>query len=275
MRQLAKRISFGSAMMLFLLSGFPSWPSVSLAAMPFSGLIVFGDSLSDNGNAGRFSNGPVWVETMAERMGLDLHPARSGGTNYAVGGARSQGGFMDVLSQTAAFISRQRVDPEALYIVFGGANDLLASPCRADHSSAAREAAAAIGTSTSQLSAAGAVHILVPNLPDIGRAPVVRAQGAYCADTARALTRVYNAALEEVLDAVEARAQIRLRRLDAFSLAEQVFANPQKAGFHDVTTPCRGGDCEGMLFWDYLHPTTAAHSLLAQQALDVLGITTP
>lgn len=94
-------------------------------------------------------------------------------------------------------------------------------------------------------------------------------------DTLRTLTRMYNVALDEVLDVVETRAQIRLRRLDVFSLAEQVFASPQKAGFRDVTTPCRGGGCDGILFWDPLHPTTAAHSLLAQEALGVLGIGAP
>jgi outer membrane lipase/esterase len=36
----------------------------------FDHLIVFGDSLSDIGNAGRFSNGPVWVEQLAEMQTL-------------------------------------------------------------------------------------------------------------------------------------------------------------------------------------------------------------
>jgi phospholipase/lecithinase/hemolysin len=261
--------------MLFLLPGLLFSRPAALAAPAFSDLIVFGDSLSDSGNAGRFSNGPVWVERIAERMGLDLQPARSGGTNYAVGGARTHGGLTDVLSQTAVFMSQRRVDPEALYIVFAGANDLLAASCRAPDSGLAREAAEAIGTATGRLIAAGAVHLLVPNLPDIGRAPVVRARGAACAETARTLTGMYNAALDEVLDVVELGTDVRLRRLDVFGLAEQVFASPRRAGFRDVTTPCWGGDCDGVLFWDPLHPTTAAHSLLAREALGVLGINAP
>jgi phospholipase/lecithinase/hemolysin len=94
-------------------------------------------------------------------------------------------------------------------------------------------------------------------------------------DTARTLTRMYNDALDEVLDVVETRAQIRLRRLDVFSLADQVFASPQKVGFRDVITPCRGGGSDGILFWDPLHPTTAAHSLLAREALGILGLGAP
>ena len=276
MRQQPRRICFVVGLMAFLLSGLLFWRSAALAATPFSGLIVFGDSLSDNGNAGRFSNGPVWVETIAERMELELQPARSGGTNYAIGGARIHGGFTDVLSQTAMFLSqRGDADPDALYIVFAGANDLLASACQARDTSVGREAAEAIGTAVGQLVAAGAVHILVPNLPDVGRAPVVRAQGADCADHARGLTQMYNAALDKVLDAVETQMQVRLYRLDVFSLAEELFADPQRVGFRNVTTPCRGEGCDGALFWDRLHPTTAAHSLLAQEALGVLGIGSP
>ena len=245
----------------------------ALAAPPFSDLIVFGDSLSDNGNVSRFSNGPVWVEWMAAAMGLELRPARSGGTNYATAGARTHGGSMDVLAQTAAFLNhRGDADPKAFYVVFAGANDLLASPCQARNTSVVRQAAEAMGSVVGRLAAAGAVNILVPNLPDVGRAPVVRAQGADCAESARRLTRMYNAALEEVLTALETSKHIRLYRLDVFSLAEQVFADPKGAGFRNVTAPCQGQACECALFWDWLHPTTAAHDLLAQQALEILGL---
>jgi phospholipase/lecithinase/hemolysin len=56
-------------------------------------LVVFGDSLSDTGNAGRFSNGPVWVEQLAEKLKLPLLPSGRGGQNYAVGERGSDQGL--------------------------------------------------------------------------------------------------------------------------------------------------------------------------------------
>jgi outer membrane lipase/esterase len=47
----------------------------SAQALPtFDQIVVFGDSLSDNGNAGRASNGAVWVEHLATRFGFMLEP---------------------------------------------------------------------------------------------------------------------------------------------------------------------------------------------------------
>jgi phospholipase/lecithinase/hemolysin len=43
------------------------------AQSAFDHMVVFGDSLSDAGNAGRFSNGPVWVEELAARLRLEAH----------------------------------------------------------------------------------------------------------------------------------------------------------------------------------------------------------
>ena len=87
--------------MIWLLAG-------QLAAAPFSSLYVFGDSLSEMGNVfaathhlipsdppyfrGRFSKGPVWVEHLAEQLGLPLianggDPTVIQGNNFAAGGA--------------------------------------------------------------------------------------------------------------------------------------------------------------------------------------------
>jgi cholinesterase len=45
--------------------------SAAAQAQPtFDHLVIFGDSLSDSGNAGRYSNGPVWVEQLAEMLRL-------------------------------------------------------------------------------------------------------------------------------------------------------------------------------------------------------------
>ena len=81
-----------------------------VSAAPFSAIYAFGDSLSDAGNAyiatdgksppappyalvngfGVSSNGPVWVQNLAGKLGLGaLLPSLAGGTDFAVGGAQT------------------------------------------------------------------------------------------------------------------------------------------------------------------------------------------
>jgi phospholipase/lecithinase/hemolysin len=70
----------------------------------FQNLVVFGDSLSDNGNTfssvglpkapycdGRWTNGPNWVDYFSQFAGIPDVSAflRNRGTNFAVGGSTS------------------------------------------------------------------------------------------------------------------------------------------------------------------------------------------
>ena len=73
----------------------------------FSTIYSFGDSLSDAGNVslgtlgtlpvgngiysgGRFTNGNVWVQDLAQNLGLAApKPSLAGGTDYAYGGAET------------------------------------------------------------------------------------------------------------------------------------------------------------------------------------------
>lgn len=241
----------------------------------FADLVVFGDSLSDTGNAGRFSDGPVWVEGIADRLDVRLKPSRSGGTNYAVGGARSHGRPMDVRGQLQAYLASpdRRSISGSLFVVFAGANDLLAAGCAGNRDRAAKTAAAAVAATVSDLAAAGARTILVPNLPDIGAAPLIQAQGNDCSNQARRLSRAFNAALENKLEDVEHRYRsLHLVRLDVFALSEQLLALPDEAASDRGGAPCTGESCNRVLFWDSLHPSARAHARLAAAALQALGL---
>ena len=79
------------------------------AVTPISELVVFGASESDVGNVyvatghtfpappyfnGRFTNGPNWVDHLADELSLErATPSILGGDNFAVGGATTGDGF--------------------------------------------------------------------------------------------------------------------------------------------------------------------------------------
>jgi outer membrane lipase/esterase len=249
----------------------------------FTKLVVVGDSLSDTGNvfaatagavppssryyAGRFSNGPVWVEYLAAALDLPFE-------NYAYGGAKTdQGNLFDGLfgldfpglADEVALVTSAPgpLDPDALYVVWAGANDFRAALA----TGALPDIAAVIANivhAVAELRLAGAQHVIVPNLPDLGLTPEGRASGA--APLLTFVSDTFNAHLEAAL-AVYAPDTIRI---DIFQLMQQTVRDPQEYGFTDVTTACltTAGVCaapEAHLFWDHVHPTTAGHALLADK----------
>jgi outer membrane lipase/esterase len=246
----------------------------SAQALPtFEQIVVFGDSLSDNGNAGRASNGPVWVEHLAARFGLVLKPSQAGGTNFAVGGARldPRSGNTSLRAQASAYLQAPRPAGPTLHIVYGGGNDLLAAVGQHQARTTVDTAVASLRSIVADLIRQGATDILVPNLPAIGITPAVRAQGRQAVDAGNKLAAHFNRALDQALSGFAGKTGLRLYRLDVWQLAERVTADPVAAGFVDITTPCgQRRPCEGYLFWDDVHPTTQAHRRLAEAAVQVL-----
>src|SRR5437867_626690 len=163
----------------------------------FTKLVVFGDSLSDTGNvfavtrgaipppstyyAGRFSNGPVWVEYLAEALDLPFE-------NYAYGGALTDtanlfdglGGvdFPGLRDEIDAYTGRpEGIDRRAIYLVWAGANDFRAALSRGQ----TPDIQAVISNlldAVDKLYADGARYVVVPNLPDLGLTPEGLASGA-------------------------------------------------------------------------------------------------
>jgi outer membrane lipase/esterase len=241
----------------------------AVARQVFDRIVVIGDSLSDMGNAGRFSNGPVWVEGLADRLGLPLEPARAGGTNYAIGGARldPRSGPDSLRSQTDQLLRSSRYDGRTLFVVFGGANDLLGIIGRPDAREKVEAAVAALHSIVADLVARGATDLLVPNLPDLGMAPAVRAYGRPAMMEAERWTTQFNAAADRVLQDVQSDRPFNLIRLDIHAMGERAMADPAAFGFTDVMRPCRDlPSCAGFLFWDPVHPTAQAHERLADAA---------
>jgi outer membrane lipase/esterase len=239
----------------------------------FDEIVVFGDSLSDTGNAGRFSNGPVWVEGVARALGLSVRPSEAGGTNYAIGGARLDpaSGPTSLPAQMQRHLKGSGLSRKRLYIVYGGGNDLIAAALGHAGDQLVDRAVEALRGMLSRLAEQGATDVLVPNLPDVGMTPAARSAGQTEINRAARLTRRFNQALEAVLRDLETTTSVRLYRLDVAAMAERARIDPAALGFVNVTRPCVGlPSCEGYVFWDELHPTTAAYARLAEAALSVL-----
>lgn len=259
-----KRILISLFTSLFFLSGMAS------VANAFSDVFVFGDSLSDSGAFSgifplacpsapyvgcRFSNGPVWAEILATDLGNSADTAYLGGTNYAIGGERSDELLLDVdttgIGQIPMFTAAVGgvADPNALYIIWAGGNDFLQNVPPGTYDPV--DAATNIVDSVLALSVLGATDFLVPNLP-----------------IADAWAFAFNGALAAGLDAVVG---LNITQLDVLSLVFDATLNPGTYGLTNAVDPCFDGltvcaNPNEYLLWDSVHPTTRGHEIIAAAA---------
>jgi len=284
------RMQFGFASLLFitfiiLFAG---------RAQAYSQVIAFGDSLSDNGNFfaltgqpgapyynGRVSNGPVWVETLAGgHLGVSLDDrAVAGATTGTVNTSGIGGGMTDQFGQYLVDVGGV-ADPNALYTVWGGANDFL-SLGGGDPATAIGVAVNNLLTGIGGLMAAGAQHFLVVTLPDLGLTP--RSIGDGGSASATLISSIFNGSLVFNLGNSFPGADISI--LDSFTLLQNVVANPGLFGLTNVTEPCFDaaalptptlcGNPDEYAFWDDIHPTNTLHNALADEALAVLPVPVP
>lgn len=259
-------------------------------AAPYTKLVVFGDSLSDVGNAfeatgvpaspyyqGRFSNGPIWVEDLANNLGVPSATAYLAnptvGTNFAVGGSTTASTYPNLGYTVGLYLNSVTnvADANALYVIWSGSNDFFqtidADPTNAVTNCTANMStwASNIAGTVSALHTAGAVNFLIPNLAPLGNTPKYNSNANK--NTVNSLVSSFNSVLAADLAGLEAtHGDLTIQSLDVYGLFNQMLLNPSGYGLDNVTDPAMttSGDDSRFLFWDSVHPTAAGHALLAQ-----------
>ena len=269
---------------------------IGASAATFNRIYVFGDSLSDTGNVfnltnfaksfvdptipidppagyfdGRYSNGPVWVDYLADALKLTVTPSSklavpfpititptgelgvnfffNGATttqsvNFAFGGAKAgldnagDPRLPGVLREVQGFtndliVANQSADPNALYIVWAaGSNDY-------GSGSVPNQVVGNISTAVRSLFDFGARNFLVPNAPDLGKTARARTLSEQQSIGLTNLTNAHNFLLDKTLsDLSQSLTGINLLPLDVNSLFNDAIENPGKFGLTNVTQAC-------------------------------------
>lgn len=303
----SKRLSRGLAALCLTTAAFAAEAS-------YSSVYFFGDSLSDTGNVysatngtyppppyyqGRFSDGPVWTERVAAGLGLpaDSTAWRQGGNNYAWGGALSgadghAGPGTGLLSQVFgqwALTTGGAADPNALYVIGIGSNDLL-DAVRTNSGSTVADVAFRQSVADTVLSnltkslgyfiSSGARNFLIANVTDLGLTPEMNLGGKGSAATE--VSKYYDALLDTALDNLRQIFAVNVAEVDLFSMLEDVVADTnsggQRFGLSNALYPCFAQNapaCSDSVFADGIHPTQIVQVRAGVLALSALGIPEP
>jgi phospholipase/lecithinase/hemolysin len=263
--------------------------SAALDLLRFENLVVFGDSLSDNGNLlalshgglpdphlysnGRFSNGPNWVDyfpsvaSSVTHFGpvtafYAAHLPNDHPTNFAIGGSTS--GVL--ASQIDAYVTSLggRSAASDLCVIWIGANDFAAGNINP------RETVENIRDGIALLSSAGARTFIVISIPDIALTPQVKAVPTII-QAARQFVFTVDALLYVELLPFAWLHRITVDIVDINRIFIPLVLNPGRFDFTNSSgfalDPSTGGgdtNPDDYVFWDGFHPTTKAHRIAAE-----------
>jgi len=257
-----------------------------------STLVVFGDSLSDNGNLfdligqpappaweGRASNGPTYAEQLARMLHMRLDDrafaaaeASDASPPVLVDPATGHALPINLSNQLAGYIADlhgHQAPRNTTVLINIGSNDYqgflqstLPNPqtIQAEVQNVVGSIAQAIDT----LTHAGVEKIVLFTLPDFGITPAVQAQGPEAVAFAHALDVANNTARAQM-----AASHPHVQVVDVFQLSEAFFADPHSFGFSAdlnqtwVAAGSRKFAPNEVAFFDGIHPTTAAHGIVA------------
>lgn len=266
--------------------------SFPLAGNAYDAIVAFGDSDTDTGNLPssppeywnkRFSNGPVWIEYLAQLLGL----AYDSSANFAVSGEEAA----DLGTQIDRFPGPGSAS-DVIYVIWAGSNDIL------NHftTNGSRDSAwelqiqsivSSLTVSCDLLYQKGARKILMLNVPDLTRSPsmTTRYSATYRSYIAGKI-RTTNSRLANAIAGVKSsHPGLEVYLLDAHRDVNYVTDHYTEYGFVNSTAGALNttafedksfdGPGANYIFWDKDHYTTKMHSLIAQWAQQVLPTQPP
>lgn len=273
--------------------------SPALAANPnnYSALYVFGDSLVDAGNIntitggtvpnraqgyfdGRFTNGYNYVDYINQQL-FDTATRASlrGGNNFAYGGARvvtdARDAIPDLNPQVASYLTRAgtQADPNALYILNAGGNDIFAlgraagDPTQllpftnsADYVNAILDQYTGAVLTLNQR---GARNIVITGIPN----------------SSVQFARDLDAVLQARLQGLDLAAGTNLFRYSYIDFFDRVATNPGSLGLPPLRTDrsciqlqAQATGCVGIFSFDGTHPTAAVQRALFEDMTRQFGL---
>lgn len=272
--------------------GFPDHanPPVKL----FSRIILLGDSLVDTGNAflfsgglfppldmyyqGRFSDGILWCEYLAEDWDLEI-------LDYACGGAQTDDsnhndgflpfpliGLTDEVALLLEDLGNHDFHPRDLVVVAVGANDFFDYLVPGAGGDFPYPSGVANTTANvRRLLDAGARHLFVWNVPDLANTPAFAGLPLDDREELSALIGAYNDLLATEMASLAREYRATVTVFDAYAVLNEIISNPAAFGLTNVTLPALfGGDPATSLFHDPAHPTTVGQAIIADFAKETI-----
>lgn len=283
--------------------------SQAAQAQTYSRVVSFGDSLSDTGNLAsalinfpppfyqnRISDGPVAIDYLTASVGANALASEAGGDNFSVAGGNIIGGDReDLTPQISDYLNKvnQSADPEALYFLMVGGNDLRGLRGETSNASAQARINQTVDALISQLerlAGAGAEEFFITNVANVGRIPETlqrQSEDPGISARAQAYVQSYNQRLTTRLGLFAQANGVRVIEYDLFSEFEELLDSPAEFGFTQSTVGCFDiGEIENLadifdlasgvfhpdcllgtrfdrfVFFDNLHPSSRSNELI-------------
>jgi|GEM_PF-594619 len=250
-----------------------------LAQTSFSGVVAFGDSLTDAGNnglstntvaqSGRGYNG-TWAMQLSAKLGYTLTPSNSGGTDFAVAGQNTT----EIAAQVSTYLSGVggQASPTTLYLMLGGINDWWGDQ------PSAQASANRLNNAIVSLISAGAKYIMWVNMISPDLSPSLTTNTAFIQNVVyfNAQWAADVVALRSSYPGVTVFAIDEYRQWQLLGANAAVFGINTSQGFTTAPASVPGSLASGSpnadMFssWDGGHPTTWVHSITASDCYAAL-----